>query len=241
MNVLILNGSARGKRGVTGRIIGKFTDGLKEGGGKVKEIEIQTMNISPCISCFACMHKHPGICAIKDDMAGIYRELRQSDILVLATPVYADNMSSQLKTVIDRCICSLEPFLRQDEFGRIRHSYVWRMPSKLLLIAVSGFPEMETFGPLIATFKAQARNYGVDTIGEICIPGSIALQVEPDRLKNHLELLYQAGIELAKSGTIGEKLFKGLNTPPLSTEEYLLISARYELWCRKRLRSKINK
>ncbi|MCX8021768.1 MAG: flavodoxin family protein [Syntrophorhabdaceae bacterium] len=238
MKVLILNGSARGKKGVTGRVLRPFIDGLVENGVQVKEMEVSNMNISPCISCFSCMHKTPGVCSIKDDMAGIYKELKESDILVLATPVYADNMSSQLKAVIDRCICSLEPYLRKDEYGRVRHSYVWRMPPKVLLIAVSGFPEMETFGPIIATFRAQGRNYGVETIGEICIPGSIALQVEPERLKNHIELLHRAGEELSREGRIGNELLGKLNVPPLSVEEYLSISTRYEMWCRKRLKQK---
>lgn len=61
-----------------------------------------------------CMHKMPGSCAIKDDMDRIYPHFKESDIFVMATPVYVDTMSAQMKAVMDRCICCLEPFLRID-------------------------------------------------------------------------------------------------------------------------------
>ena len=32
----------------------------------------------------------------------------------MGTPVYTDNMSAQMKTVMDRCICGMDPFLRLD-------------------------------------------------------------------------------------------------------------------------------
>ena len=41
-------------------------------------------------------------CVQKDDMGKIYPSVRESDIIVLATPLYYWNMSGQIRTAIDR-------------------------------------------------------------------------------------------------------------------------------------------
>jgi multimeric flavodoxin WrbA len=235
MEVLILNGSARGQKGVTGRLLKSFVEGLIDGNASVTEFNVQSLDISPCTACLSCMHKILGECAIKDDMEQIYKEMKKSDVLVLATPVYIDNMSAQLKKVMDRSVCCMQGFLNKDRFGRIRHLFSWRMPAKFMLISTSGFPEMETFEPLIATYRAQALNFGSEAIAEICVPGSIAIQMEPDALNRHIELIKKAGQEIAAKGSINPGILKELNTPPFTVEGYLIAAAKYESWCRNKL------
>jgi hypothetical protein len=104
-----------------------------------------------------------------------------------------------------------------------------------MLISTAAFPEMETFDPLISMFRAQAANFGSEIVAEICIPGSIALQVAPDRLSHHLELLEEAGRIIVSGHRIPEELLGKLNTPPIDVDEYLTLSAKYEAWCRKQL------
>ncbi len=235
MRALILNGSARKARGVTGRLLSSLAKGMAEGGAEVQEIEIQSLNILPCTACLSCMHKIPGECTLVDDMPRIYSALKTSDTLILATPVYLDGMSGLMKMVMDRCMCCMEPFLQKDASGRVRHTYVWRMPTRFVLVSTAGFPERETFDPLIATFRAQAANVDAVPVAEICIPGSIALQVSPDRLSPHLTLIEEAGRELASGGAVSDSLLLQINTPPLSVDEYLALSKKYEAWCRKQL------
>ncbi len=235
MKVFILNGSPRGAKGVTGKLLGSLAKGLSAGGASIVEMNVARLNIAPCTACLSCMHKVPGQCALEDDMKGIYDHMKTSDLLVLGTPVYVDNMSAQMKAVMDRCICCLQPFFRKDDAGRIRHSYWWRMPARFLLVSTSGFPEVESFLPLRATFRAQAANYGSRPIGEVCIPGSIALQIEPSKLTRHLSLLEELGLHLAKTGDVDEELLAGLNTPILTTQEYLVLASAYEAWCREKL------
>jgi multimeric flavodoxin WrbA len=235
MNVLILNGSARGQKGVTGKLLKSFVEGLNDGNAEVAEFNVTSLNISPCTACLSCMHKTLGECAVKDDMEKIYTAMKGSGIMVLATPVYTDNMSAQLKNVMDRSICCMQGFLTRDRFGRVRHSYSWRMPAKFMLISTSGFPEMETFAPLIATYRAQALNLGSEAIAEICVPGSIAIQMEPERLDRHLGLIKEAGKEIALKGSIEPDILRELNTPPLTIDEYFTAAAKYESWLRKKL------
>ena len=233
MNIIALNGSARGLRGVTWKLLDRLLKGLEEGGAQTHTIQLKDLAISPCSACLTCMHKTPGICAIKDDMATIYHYLKDSDVLIEATPVYVDNMSAQMKTAMDRCICCLEPFLRIDTADRVRHTFSWNMPGKFFLVSTSGFPETESFAPLIQTYKAQAANFGSDPIGEICIPGSIALQMAPQLLEPHLDLIQQAGKMLATQGGVDPSLLEEINKPIVTREKYLEIAAQYEAWARK--------
>ncbi|MGB9629284.1 MAG: flavodoxin family protein [Thermodesulfobacteriota bacterium] len=233
MKVIALNGSARGKKGVTWKLLDSLIRGLSEGGATVKDFQLKEMNLSPCRACLTCMHKTPGQCAQRDDMDQIYPFLKESDLLVMATPVYTDNMSAQMKTVMDRCICGMDPFLRLDSANRVRHPYSWSMPSKFLLVSTSGFPEVESFFPLMITFRSQAVNFGSEPIGEICIPGSIALQMEPSLLDPPLQRIQQAGSQLAHNGKIEPSLLEEINKPIVTVEQYLEISKRYEAWARK--------
>ncbi len=233
MKVIALNGSARGKKGVTWRLLDSFLKGLLEGGAIVKDVQLKEMNISYCKACLTCMHKTPGQCAQRDDMDQIYPLLKESDLFVMGTPVYTDNMSAQMKTVIDRCICGMDPFSRVDPANRVRHPYSWPMPSKFFLVSTAGFPEMETFQPLIATFRAQASNFGCESVGEICIPGAIALQMALQLLEPCLAKIQQAGKMLAIDEKIEPTLLEEISRPILTVQEYLEISAKYEAWAKK--------
>jgi len=233
MKVVVLNGSARGKKGVTWKLLDSLLKGLLQGGATAREFQLKEMNISYCRACLTCMHKTPGQCVQRDDMDELYPFLKESDLFVMGTPVYTDNMSAQMKTVMDRCICGMDPFLRLDPANRVRHPYSWTMPPKFLLVSTSGFPEMETFQPLIMTFRAQAANFGCEPIGEICIPGSLALQMAPQLLEPCLEMIQQAGKMLALHEKVEPTLLEEISRPIVAREQYLEIAAKYEAWARK--------
>ncbi len=233
MRVLLLNGSARGDKGVTGRLAAALTAGLEQGGASVDTVLVKNLEVSPCVACLSCFHRHPGRCAQRDGMDQVYPLLKQADMLVLAAPVYTDNMSAQLKAVMDRSICAMSPFLFRGPGGRTRHPMTWAMPAKMALLSTCGFPEYETFDPLIATVRAQAMNFGGQCVAELCVPGSLALQVAPQELEPHLELITQAGQELAQEGRVRPATLADISRPPLSVDRFMELAARYEDWCRK--------
>ncbi|MCB2187755.1 MAG: flavodoxin family protein [Deltaproteobacteria bacterium] len=235
MRVVALNGSARADRGVTGRLLAALTQGLAAGDAVVETVAVAAKNIAPCRACLTCMHATPGRCAQDDDMSGIYPLLQAADMLVVATPVYTDSMTAQLKAVMDRTICAMQPFLMTDAAGRTRHPLTWRLPPWFVLLATSGFPEPATFEPLKLTLRAQAANFGSRLVAEFCLPGSLALQMEPGLLEGHLGLLSQAGEELARQGGVNPWLAARINRPAFSVDEFRRVAARYEAWCRKKL------
>ena len=234
MRALIINGSARGAKGVTAKLAGALADGLSRGGAQVETLFVADMNIAPCTACLSCMHLNPGHCAQRDDMDLVVPLLKQADLLVWAAPVYTDTMSAQLKAVMDRTICSMQPFLFSDAAGLTRHPMAWEMPKKVMLVSTCSFPEPATFEPLVATIRSQARNFGSRCVAELCVPGSLAIQVEPSVLERHLALISQAGEEMAQEGRVRPGTLAAIKRPPLSVDRFRELAGRYEQWCRKK-------
>ena len=98
--VTILIGSVR-KGGNTELLANAFAKGAAEN-NRVEILSVADYNINPCIGCNSCFQRDGNACFQKDDMPVIYDKLKETDILVIASPVYFYGISAQLKTWIDR-------------------------------------------------------------------------------------------------------------------------------------------
>ena len=97
--VLIISTSIRA--GSNSEILAKEVEkGAKDKGHKVEFVSLKNKKIKFCNGCFACQKK--GKCVIKDDANKITEKIKNSDVIVWATPVYYYEMSGQMKTLIDR-------------------------------------------------------------------------------------------------------------------------------------------
>lgn len=101
MNILVLNGSPRAK-GNTKQMVEAFRAGSVSAGHEVTVVDVCHKKISGCVACEYCHTKGHGACAQKDDMQEIYTLLENTEMLVLASPIYYHGISGQLKCVVDR-------------------------------------------------------------------------------------------------------------------------------------------
>ena len=62
---------------------------------------VRGKHINFCTHCDYCLKNKE--CIFKDDMQELYAILGKADGLIFATPVYNGGVSSQIKTVMDRC------------------------------------------------------------------------------------------------------------------------------------------
>ena len=99
--IVILNGSPR-KNGNTSALVTAFTEGAKSVGHAVTQFFLDSMDIHGCKGCFGGHSSKDCPCVQKDDMAQIYPAVKDSDVVVLASPLYYWTMSGQLKTALDR-------------------------------------------------------------------------------------------------------------------------------------------
>lgn len=99
--IVILNGSPR-KTGNTSELIKAFSEGAESAGNEVVTFSLGSMDIHGCKGCFGGDSGRECPCVQQDDMKMIYPEVRNADVVVLASPLYYWNMSGQLRTAVDR-------------------------------------------------------------------------------------------------------------------------------------------
>lgn len=99
--ILIISGSPR-KGGNSDILCDEFTKGAEESGNTVEKIYLKDKKIGFCVACYGCRETHE--CVQKDDMTEILNKMMESDVIVLATPVYFYTMDAQMKVLIDRTL-----------------------------------------------------------------------------------------------------------------------------------------
>ena len=100
MKILGINGSPRGAKSTTLKLVEAVLDGAKEAGAETKLIDLCSLKIDYCDACGVCYKK--GKCVHQDDFGMVYDEIMASDGLVLGSPVYFGSVTAQMKTMIDR-------------------------------------------------------------------------------------------------------------------------------------------
>ena len=92
---LLISGSPR--HGNTDFILEKIFGSLPE---NKKLIYLRDKEIRHCTGCLNCIESDR--CSIHDDMDDIYIQMLDSDIIIIGTPNYFDNVTGLLKDFIDR-------------------------------------------------------------------------------------------------------------------------------------------
>lgn len=106
-NILILNGSPRAQ-GNTAGLIAALTQGAEAAGHTVTRLDLQQMDIRPCLGCCKGGKDPQSPCVQKDGMEAVYAAYRQADVVVFASPLYYWTISGQLKCAIDRLFAVAE-------------------------------------------------------------------------------------------------------------------------------------
>ena len=96
------------KNGNTAALLKQAMDGAKSQGAETRRIDLYSLNYKGCISCFYCKRKDKshGICAVKDELTSVLAELKETDILLLGSPIYYDNITSGMAAFLERFLFS---------------------------------------------------------------------------------------------------------------------------------------
>ena len=105
MRIVAFMGSPR-VHGLNAKLIDSALKGVVQSGAEAKRYDLIKCNINYCIGCFKCIfenHELPvGKCTLKDDMTAILEDYSQSDGFIYSSPVYDVNITSLMKTFIER-------------------------------------------------------------------------------------------------------------------------------------------
>ena len=165
MKLLAICGSPR--KGNTEFMLNTVLNEIK---GDKELILLREKNIKHCNGCLSCDKTNK--CIIQDDMQEIYQKLIDSDILLIGTPNYFDNVPGLLKDFIDRT----NPFYETDI-----------LKGKKVVVLVAGGGEIENSKRVVnQALTYFIKGHNMELIDSICFE---ALQL--DEIKNNQEAIKQ--------------------------------------------------
>lgn len=181
MRVLGIMGSSRIK-GNTDLLLDEALKGTQSQGAEVEKIIVDKLNIAPCREYYGCLRD--GNCVIRDDMDGIYPQLLEADVVIVASPMFFYGLTSQVKALIDRsqALWARKYILKQNLPCEGR---------KGAFIAVGATKGQKLFDGSILTVKYFFQAIGVEYAEELLIRGVDTkgeIREHPTALKDAFDL-----------------------------------------------------
>ena len=98
MGMITVFRSSPRKHGNTNALTDVVVRRLQEKGSTVREFDLSGMDIRPCQACRACQRNWSTVsCAQNDDMQQIFDAVMDSELLILATPIYSWQCTPPMK------------------------------------------------------------------------------------------------------------------------------------------------
>ncbi len=229
MKIMVINAAPRMEVGNTQVVLNPFCIGMRDAGAEIDLALLGGKNIQPCIGCFTCYAKTPGQCIHEDDVPELTHRIRQADILVLATPIYIDGMTSLAKRFLDRLVVFLDPHFNKDDEGLI-HPLRWKFPDKLFLVSICGYPNLHNFDPILLHMKKLARNFHTEFSGALLRPAAFSILLSrkyPEQIHSVLGAARKAGAELVSAGVVSKETLTAAAADICSPEELMATANSY--------------
>lgn len=103
MKVVAFNGSAR-KDGNTTMLVHYVFEELHKDDIETELVQLAGKHPHGCIACYQCFERKNRRCAVDIDCINeCIEKMEQADGIILASPTYFANMSTEMKALIDRC------------------------------------------------------------------------------------------------------------------------------------------
>ena len=162
--VIGIIGSPR-KSGNSSSIVNEILRGAKDSGAETTVFYLNTMNIKGCQSCMYCRKNNN--CCINDDMQEILENIKDSDAVIIGSPIYIYQVTGQTKIMMDR-LYPLTDEKHKPRFGK----------RKLLMVYTQASPFFFSFRTYIRylrnAFAAMGLLHYKDIIITKCFSSDVA-------------------------------------------------------------------
>ena len=103
MRVIAINGSPR-KQGNTDLLLRTVLEPFTKAGADIEFVELAGHAIRGCTACYLCFHKQNGKCVLTKDLVNeCITKMVAADVILLGSPNYFTDVTSEMKALIDRC------------------------------------------------------------------------------------------------------------------------------------------
>ena len=109
MKTIILNGSPR-KNWNTTLMLKEARKGAESAGAETEYVDLFDLSYTGCRSCLACKRKGAERCKCfwKDDLSPVIDRIFAADALIIGSPIYLGDITSQVRGLIERLhFCAL--------------------------------------------------------------------------------------------------------------------------------------
>lgn len=152
MKVLAVNGSPR-KDGNTAVLIEAVLAALEKEGIETESVQLGGKKIHGCRACMKCFENKDQHCSMDDDVLnGILDKMIEADGIIIGSPTYFANVSSEVKALIDRA-----------GFVAIANEYLFKRKVGAAVVAVRRAGATDTFDAINKVFL----------INQMVVPGSV--------------------------------------------------------------------
>lgn len=123
MKTIILNGSPRNNWN-TAKMLWEAQKGAESVGAETEYIDLYDLSYTGCRSCLACKRKDVKRCHCfwTDDISPVIDRIFAADALIIGSPIYLGNITSQVHALIERLhFCALS----YDNYSSHDHHFKW--------------------------------------------------------------------------------------------------------------------
>ncbi len=194
IKVLTILGSPKDKMSNTRALVEDFFEEASAEGLVVEHqvISLARKKVQPCVGCWSCTREKPCPLSRKDDLEEIKAAMLDCDMLVLASPVYENNVTAQMKALFDRLFTWCLVFPLQGKLG--------------LSACTTGSDGDKETGAFLEKMLA---TYGVSSFGTISSRGAFQSGEFPKRA-----FARRKNAALAKR--VARRILRGEAAPPVS-------------------------
>lgn len=194
MNILVILGSPR--KGDSYSICKEMEGELKKYDATIQfeYVSLSKSNIVECKGCSVCFHKGEQLCPCKeDDIPSIKEKMKKADAIILSSPVYAYQVTGQMKTFIDRLSYF---FHRQELCGK----------PVIIVVTTEGGGSKQVYQYL----KMMVSGWAMDLIGNIQIISPMYFENrKPKGAFDYNEKIFQKGQK--KISMLSKKLYEKMS------------------------------
>ena len=131
---LVLNGAHPAHREVDA-VARRIAAELDRLGLHAETVTLRDVPVAPCLGCFECWTRSPGVCKTRDAGRDLARAFVRAHLVAFVTPVTFGGYSSELKKALDRMICVELPFFTRVG-GEVHHRPRYARRPALLVVGV---------------------------------------------------------------------------------------------------------
>ena len=161
-NICILRASPR-RYGNTNTLTDLVSACWQEAGCSVTEFDLYNMDIRPCTACRACQKDwSTTACAQQDDLQRVFPAVLESDLILLATPIYSWYCTPPMKAALDRLVYAMNKY-----YGDEKGPSLWKGRS-VAMVVTCGYRPQQGADLLEEGIRRYCRHSGLQYAGMLC-------------------------------------------------------------------------